>query len=98
MPEILPLAPPDPASPATPLPVSRPALANPPVATVIATPVPSGSAARTEPGADAILEKYRVAPTTMQQDVRKGCFLYFAAGLLLFALGVTVLYFAISSR
>lgn len=50
------------------------------------------------PGAEAILDQYRVEPRSVQQDVRKGCFLYFAAAFVLLGLGVTVLYFMISSR
>lgn len=50
------------------------------------------------PGAEAILDQYRVEPRSVQQDVRKGCFLYFAAAFVLLGLGVTVLYFLISSR
>jgi hypothetical protein len=47
---------------------------------------------------DAILEKYRVPPDTLKSDLRKGCFLYFAAAMLLFALGVVGLYYALRSR
>ena len=48
--------------------------------------------------ADAILEKYRVAPDSLKTDVRKGCFLYFAAALALVALVVVGLYYALSGR
>ncbi len=60
----------------------------------------SNSAAETVvvPGAEAILDKYRIEPRSVQQDVRKGCFLYFAAAFVLLGLGVTALYFMISSR
>ncbi len=50
------------------------------------------------PGAEAILDQYRVEPRSVQQDVRKGCFLYFAAAFVLLGLGVVALYFLISSR
>ena len=49
------------------------------------------------PAADTILEKYRVAPASLQQDVRKGCFLYFAAAFAVLALGVIALYYALRS-
>lgn len=49
-------------------------------------------------GAEAILDRYRVEPRSVQQDVRKGCLLYFAAAFVLLGLGVTALYFLISSR
>ena len=52
----------------------------------------------TAPAAEHILEQYRKEPSTVQQDVKKGCFLYFAAALALLGLGVTGLYFLISSR
>ena len=50
------------------------------------------------PNPDAILDKYRTETRNLQQDVRKGCFLYFAAALLILALGVLGLYFALRSR
>lgn len=48
-----------------------------------------------ESAADAVLEEYRVAPTDLQRDVRRGCLLYFAAGFLLFVAAVAGLYFAL---
>ncbi len=48
--------------------------------------------------ADDILDKYRVKPTSVQQDVRKGCFLYFTLGFIVFALGVLGLYYALRSQ
>lgn len=75
--------PPAPSIPALP---SRAMLPAPPAETVVV------------PGADAILDQYRVETRSVQQDVRKGCFLYFAAAFLLLGLGVTALYFLISSR
>jgi hypothetical protein len=47
---------------------------------------------------DTILAQYQVAPTVVKQDVRKGCFLYFAAAFVLLGLGVMLLYFLLSSR
>lgn len=46
--------------------------------------------------ADSILEEYRVPPDSLKTDVRKGCFLYFAAALVAVAVIVTILYFALS--
>ena len=47
----------------------------------------------TPAAADALLDEYRVAPDTLKTDVRKGCFLYFAAALLAVAATVVILYF-----
>jgi hypothetical protein len=41
-----------------------------------------------------ILEQYRVPAQTLQTDVRKGCLLYFFAGLALLAAGIAILYVA----
>jgi hypothetical protein len=46
---------------------------------------------------DAILTQYRVAPGALKEDVRKGCFLYFAIALVVLALGVGLLYVVIHS-
>lgn len=48
--------------------------------------------------ADVIIEQYRASPGSLQSDVRKGCFLYFAAAFVLLGVGVVALYFLISSR
>lgn len=48
--------------------------------------------------AEAILAEYRVEPSSLRTDVRKGCFLYFFGALAFFALVVTVLYYALSAR
>lgn len=48
--------------------------------------------------AEPLLDDYRVEPSAVRQDVRKGCFLYFAAALVVLVLLVTLLYFTISSR
>lgn len=67
---------------------------NPPVSTpIIAPAVASGSVVDKE--ADLILEQHRVGTGDIQRDVRRGCFLYFAAALLAVAIGVAVLYFAL---
>lgn len=85
----------------TPPPTPPPAPAPlPPVATAIAQRViakshPIGTA---PVPAEAMIEQYRVAPDAVKQDVRRGCFIYFAAAFVLLALGVVALYFAISSR
>lgn len=48
--------------------------------------------------ADAILAEYRVEPSSLKTDVRKGCFLYFFGALAFVAIVVTVLYYALSAR
>jgi hypothetical protein len=47
---------------------------------------------------DEILDQYRVSPTSVHQDVRKGCFLYFAGAFVLLGIVIAILYFTISSR
>lgn len=47
---------------------------------------------------DAILDEYRVAPDRLRTDVRKGCFLYFAAAFAVLGLCVLVMYYALSRR
>jgi hypothetical protein len=73
-------------------------LAPEPAAVIATTVVPGDKSADASPAAEALFEKYRVAPSAVQQDVRRGCFIYFAAAFALFAVGVVVLYFLISSR
>jgi hypothetical protein len=46
----------------------------------------------------AILDQYRVHPSSVKQDVRKGCLLYFAAAFVLLGLVVAILYFTIGTR
>lgn len=71
-------------------------------ASVAVTPPPSGvslhptSSLAASP--EAILEEYRVEPSAVKSDVRKGCLLYFAAAFALLILVVAILYFALSSR
>ena len=58
-------------------------------------PIVSAEPARPTADVDALLEEYRVPPKTLQQDVRKGCLLYFLSGFLVLGLIVLVLYFAL---
>lgn len=74
-----------------------PAASIPAVTARLAVPV-SPAATVVVPGAEAILDQYRVEPRSVQQDVRKGCFLYFAAAFVVLGIGVAALYFLISSR
>jgi hypothetical protein len=76
---------------APPVPPAAPtSAATAPAATGL-TSIPSGNA-------EAILEHYRAPPDSLQRDVRQGCFLYFTLALVLLALAVMALYFAIGSR
>lgn len=83
--------------PATPTPISvTPAAADPFKQPMLSATQRSSDAV---PGtgsasADAILEQYRVEPGSLKSDVRKGCFLYFAAAFVLLALGIAVLWLA----
>lgn len=69
------------------LPSTSPAL-GPPVASATATPV----------DADEILARYQAKPGSVKQDVRKGCFLYFAGAFVLLGIGVALLYLILSFR
>lgn len=62
---------------------------------VASTPPAADAPAKAKPDPEAILEKYRVEPKSLQQDVRKGCMVYFALGFLVFALSVVGLYYAL---
>jgi hypothetical protein len=67
--------------------------------TALVSPAPvTGAPAAHEPLADKILEEYRVPEKSLHQDVRKGCFLYFAAALLLLGAAVVGLYFALRQK
>ncbi|MDO8544157.1 MAG: hypothetical protein Q7S40_27260 [Opitutaceae bacterium] len=74
------------------------------IPSVLSVPSPTSAgatAAAPPPGelaVEKLLEEYRVAPDAVRQDVRKGCFLYFAAACALFALVVVVLFFALRTR
>jgi len=68
-----------------------------------APPVPSSSAVEaaaptTTVEVDAILADYRTPASKLQQDVRLGCFMYFAAALVAVAAGVVALYFLLRHR
>jgi hypothetical protein len=76
-------------------PLHAPAEATPSVAAAAATPSPA--TAQTSPTTEDIFAEYRVAPATMKDNVRKGCLLYFVAGLGLLFVVVTILYFALRS-
>ena len=58
--------------------------------------VPTTAAVVPEPA--EILDQYRVTPSSVKQDVRKGCLLYFAAAFVLLGLVVVILYFTIGTR
>ena len=47
---------------------------------------------------DEIIEQYRVSTATVQQDVRKGCLLYFVAAFVVLGIVVAILYFTIGTR
>jgi hypothetical protein len=85
--EIAAAAPPaPPAAPMPPAPASGAAPAAPP-------PPAAGAA-----DVDEIVAHYRSAPGAVREDVRKGCLLYFALALAVFAAGVAILYFTIGPR
>jgi hypothetical protein len=50
------------------------------------------SPAVVDANANAILEQYRSSPRSLQQEVRRGCFLYFFGALALLGLVVAVIY------
>jgi hypothetical protein len=76
-----------PATPAT-IPAAPPSVSDGALPALSATEEPP----RMTPAADTILEEYRVPESALKSDVRKGCFLYFAAALAAVAAGVVVLY------
>jgi hypothetical protein len=51
-----------------------------------------------DPEAERILDEFRTTPGSLHQDVRKGCFLYFAAALALLAAIVALLYFTLPHK
>jgi hypothetical protein len=99
------LVPTQPSIPSTPAPVSNAATpAAQPVTPAPVAPPTSFSAANvvlpsptTDDGSE-ILDQYRVTSTSVKQDVRKGCLLYFAAAFVLLGLVVAILYFTIGTR
>jgi hypothetical protein len=54
----------------------------------------SASSPAIEQQAETAMAQYSVTPQAIQQDVRKGCLLYFAVGFLLFAATVVGVYLA----
>jgi hypothetical protein len=58
-------------------------------------PLPDASASPSavDANATAILEQYRSSSRSLQQEVRRGCFLYFFGALALLGLVVAVIYF-----
>jgi hypothetical protein len=58
-------------------------------------PLPDAPAspAAADANVNAILEQYRSNPRSLQQEVRRGCFLYFFGALALLGLVVAVIYF-----
>ena len=86
-------APTPPAAPASaPAPVAIPV-----ITTTVAAPV-LPLAPEVAAQADAILEEYRVQPDSLRTDVKKGCFLYFAAAMGLLGAVVMMLYFALKKN
>jgi hypothetical protein len=80
---------------------AQPAADNrPPVApsTTGLTGAAPAAVAAVDTAADAILEDYRTPASKLQQDVRLGCFMYFAAALVAVGAGVVVLYFLLRHR
>jgi hypothetical protein len=72
-----------------------------PIAVPAVNPATSKPAPVTPSGpddADALLRQYTASPESLHQDVRKGCFLYFALASLAVIALVAVLYFALSRR
>jgi hypothetical protein len=63
-----------------------------------APPPPPAAVAATPVDADEILARYQAKPGSVKQDVRKGCFLYFAAAFVLLGIGVALLYLVLSAR
>jgi hypothetical protein len=59
---------------------------------------PGSSIMTGAPDAEEILAQYRLPPAAVKENVRKGCFLYFAAALVLLVLGVAIFYFALDPR
>lgn len=65
------------------------------------TPPPAAEPMEYAPAAadaEAIMAKYQIPSSALKDDVRKGCFLYFAAAFVVLGLGVTLLYLMVSRR
>ena len=63
-----------------------------------APPPPAPTAVSGPDEADELLRQYTSSPESLQKDVRKGCFLYFALASVAFIILVAVLYLALSNR
>ena len=59
-----------------------------------ALPPPASTVATTE----ALFEQYRPNPQSVQQDVKRGCYLYFLGALVLLGLGVFAIYLVYRHR
>lgn len=64
-----------------------------PSAAAAATPA-SPPPASVDSSAAALLDQYRPNPQLVQQDVKRGCYLYFLGALALLGLGVLAIYLA----
>lgn len=62
-----------------------------------ATAAPAATTAGRTTDPDSILEQYRQPAGSLQQDVRRGCLLYFFVALALVGFGVMILYMLISA-
>ena len=63
-------------------------------ATAAATPLVRPMA----PEAGEILDQFRVEPSAVKKDVRKGCLLYFAAAFVLLGVVIAILYYTIGTQ
>jgi hypothetical protein len=61
-------------------------------------PLPAAVPASTKADVDALFDQYRPDPQSIQKSVKRGCFLYFFAALLLVALGVLAVSLALRRR
>ena len=65
-----------------------------PAAGAPASPPPASSVAT----AEALFEQYRPNPQSVQQEVKRGCYLYFLGALVLLGLGVFAIYLVYRHR
>lgn len=73
-------------------------MATPPAASALPPISPRADTPPTAASADALMEDYRVPPAALHQDVRKGCFVYFALALAVLVAVTLGLYFALRHR
>jgi hypothetical protein len=59
-----------------------------------ASPPPASAVATTE----ALFEQYRPNPQSVQQEVKRGCYLYFLGALVVLGLGVLAIYLVYRHR